>query len=134
VASIPGRKVGEEWYNSGLDGWLEAEAASIHLKVAAVSIQLEAVVAAMSEAAWLRETLLTTSQVVAPYENPVTWKFDSWMSKNLNFELKKKESYTYDPSNYGVEGSPGAFRHGPYQERPADCTNYVNHLLSNWIR
>jgi hypothetical protein len=53
------------------------------------------------------------------------------MSKNLNFELKKEESYICDPSKCGVEGSPGALGHGPYGERPADSTNYVNHLLSN---
>jgi hypothetical protein len=53
------------------------------------------------------------------------------MSKNLNSELKKKESYTCDPSKCGVEGSSGALGCGPYGERPADCTNYVNHLLSN---
>jgi hypothetical protein len=48
--------------------------------------------------------------------------------------LKKKESYTCDPSNHGVKGSPGALGHEPYGERPADYTNYVNNLLSNWIR
>jgi hypothetical protein len=53
------------------------------------------------------------------------------MSKNLNFELKKEESYTCDPSKRGVEGSPGALGRGPYGERHVDCTNYVNHLLSN---
>jgi hypothetical protein len=50
------------------------------------------------------------------------------MSKNLNSELKKEESYTCDPSKGRVEGSPGALGHGPYGERPADCSNYVNHL------
>jgi hypothetical protein len=44
AASLPSRKVGEECWNSGLDGRLEAMAASI---------QLEAVVAAKSEAARL---------------------------------------------------------------------------------
>jgi hypothetical protein len=29
------------------------------------------------------------------------------MSKNLNFELKKEESYTCDLSKRGIEGSPG---------------------------
>jgi hypothetical protein len=53
------------------------------------------------------------------------------MSKNLNFELKKEESYTCDPSKHGVEGSLGKLGCGPYGERPADYTNYVNHLLSN---
>jgi hypothetical protein len=38
VTSIPGRKVGEECWNSGLDGRLEAVAASIHLMVVAASI------------------------------------------------------------------------------------------------
>jgi hypothetical protein len=53
------------------------------------------------------------------------------MSKNLNSKLKKEESYTYDPSKREVEGSPSVLGHGPYGERHADCTNYVNHLLSN---
>jgi hypothetical protein len=53
------------------------------------------------------------------------------MSKNLNSELKKEESYTCDPSKHGVEGSLGALGRRPYGERPANCTNYVNHLLSN---
>jgi hypothetical protein len=53
------------------------------------------------------------------------------MSKNLNSELKKEESYTCDASKRGVEGSPGVLGHIPYGERPADCTNYINHLLSN---
>jgi hypothetical protein len=38
VASILDRKVGEECWNSGLDGRLEAVLASIHLKVVVVSI------------------------------------------------------------------------------------------------
>jgi hypothetical protein len=53
------------------------------------------------------------------------------MSKNLNSELKKEESYTCDPSKRGVEGSSGALGHGPYAKRHVDCTNYINHLLSN---
>jgi hypothetical protein len=53
------------------------------------------------------------------------------MSKNLNSELKKEESYTCDPSKRGVEGSPGALGHRPCGERPIDYTNYVNHLLLN---
>jgi hypothetical protein len=28
-------------------------------------------------------------------------------------------------------GLPGVLGCGPYGERPADCTNYDNHLLSN---
>jgi hypothetical protein len=44
--------------------------ASIHLKAVAASIQLEAAVAATSEAARLQETLPTASRVVGPYENP----------------------------------------------------------------
>jgi hypothetical protein len=47
---------------------------------------------------------------------------------------KKEESYTCDPSKREVEGSPGVLRRKPYGERLADCTNYVNHLLLNWIR
>jgi hypothetical protein len=53
------------------------------------------------------------------------------MSKNLNSELKKEVSYTCDPLNRGVEGSPSALGRGPYGERHADYTNYVNNLLSN---
>jgi hypothetical protein len=53
------------------------------------------------------------------------------MSKNLNSESKKEESCTCDPSKHGVEGSLGALGRGPYGERPTDCTNYVNHLLSD---
>jgi hypothetical protein len=53
------------------------------------------------------------------------------MSKNLNSELKKKRSYTCDPSKRGVEGSSGALGHGSYGERHADSINHVNHLLSN---
>jgi hypothetical protein len=49
----------------------------------------------------------------------------------MNFKLKKEKSYTCDPSNRGVEGSPGALGCGPYGERPVDFINYVNHLLSN---
>jgi hypothetical protein len=63
ATSIPGSKVGEEWWNSGLDTPLE---------VVAASIQLEAVVAATSKYAWLHEILPTASQVLDPYENPVT--------------------------------------------------------------
>jgi hypothetical protein len=70
--------------------------ASIHLEAVVASIHLEVMTVATSEAAQLRETLPTSSRVVGPYENPVTWKFDSLMSKNLNSELKKEESYTYD--------------------------------------
>jgi hypothetical protein len=124
VASIPGRKVGEECWNSGLDDRLEA---------VAVSIQLEVAVAATSKAAWLRETLPTTSRVLDLYENTITWKFDSRMSKNLNSKLKNEESYTYDMSKHGVKGLTGALGRGPYRERHMDCIDYVNHLLSNWI-
>jgi hypothetical protein len=114
VASIPSWKVKEEYWNSGLDDRLEA---------VKVSIQLETTVVATSEAARLRETLPMVSRVLGPYKNTVTWKFDMWMSKNLNSELKKEESYTYDPSKHGVEGSSGVLGRGPYGERPADCTN-----------
>jgi hypothetical protein len=72
AASIPGRKVGEECWNSSLDGRLEAVVASIHLKAVVANIQLEAAVVATSEAARLRETLSTASWVLGPYENPVT--------------------------------------------------------------
>ncbi len=63
TSSILGRKVEDECWNSGLNGRLEA---------VTTSIQLEAAVAATSEAARLRETLPTASRVVGPYENPVT--------------------------------------------------------------
>jgi hypothetical protein len=63
VTSIPGTKVGEECYKSGLDGRVETVVASIHLEVVAV---------AMSKPSWLQETLPTTSRVLAPYEIPVT--------------------------------------------------------------
>jgi hypothetical protein len=56
------------------------------------------------------------------------------MSKNLNSELKKEESYTCDPSNRGVKESSSVLGRGSYGERHVDCTNYINHLLSNWIR
>jgi hypothetical protein len=72
IASIPGRKVGEECCNSDLDDRLKAVAASIHLKVVMASILLEAVVVATSETAQLWETLPTASRVLGPYENPVT--------------------------------------------------------------
>jgi hypothetical protein len=61
------------------------------------SIQLEAAVVATSKSARLWETFPTTSRVLDPNENPVTGKFDSCMSKNLNFELKKEEDHTCDP-------------------------------------
>jgi hypothetical protein len=48
-----GRKVGEEYWNSDLDGRQEAVAASIDLKAVAASIHLGAVVVATLEAAWL---------------------------------------------------------------------------------
>jgi hypothetical protein len=72
TANIPGQKVGEECWNSHLDGRLEAVVASIHLKAVIASIQLEATVAATSEVARLREILPTTSRVLGPYKNPVT--------------------------------------------------------------
>jgi hypothetical protein len=60
VDSIPGRKVGEECWNSGLDSRLEAVAANIQLE------------AATSEGAQLWEALPMASRVLDPYENPVT--------------------------------------------------------------
>jgi hypothetical protein len=71
AVGICGRKVREECWNSGLDGRLEAAAASIHLKAVAASIHPEAAAADTLEAIRLRETLPTTSWVVGPYENPV---------------------------------------------------------------
>jgi hypothetical protein len=56
------------------------------------------------------------------------------MSKNLNSKLKKEESYTCNSIKRGVKGSSCAVGRGPYGERPADCINYVNYLLSNLIR
>jgi hypothetical protein len=72
VASIRGRKVREECWNSGLDSRLETMAASIYLKVVVASIHLEAAAVATLEAAQLWKTLPTTSRVVGPYENHVT--------------------------------------------------------------
>jgi hypothetical protein len=63
AASILGPKVGEECWNSGLDGRLE---------VVAASIQLEVAVTATSKATWLRETLPMASLVLDPYENTIT--------------------------------------------------------------
>jgi hypothetical protein len=63
VASIPSLWVGEECWNSSLDARLEA---------VAVSIQLEAVVAASSKSVRLQETLPMASLVVDPYEEHVT--------------------------------------------------------------
>jgi hypothetical protein len=94
---------------------------SIHLEAATTSIQLEAAVVAMSEATRLWETLPMASRVVEPYENPVTRKFDSFISKNLNSNLKKEKSYTCDPLKHGVEVSLGALGCRPYEERPTDC-------------
>jgi hypothetical protein len=71
VANIPGPKVGEECWNSGLDGMLKAVAVSIHLEAVAASIQLQATVATTSKATRLRETLPTTSRVLDPYEKHV---------------------------------------------------------------
>jgi hypothetical protein len=53
------------------------------------------------------------------------------MSKNLNYELNKEESYTCDPSKRGVEGLLGVLGRRPYRERSVGCTNYVNQLSSN---
>jgi hypothetical protein len=53
AASIPVWKVGEEYWNFGLDGRLQAVAATL-------------------EAAWLQETFPTASRMFDPYENPVT--------------------------------------------------------------
>jgi hypothetical protein len=73
AVSIPSQKVGGgECWNSGPGGWLEAVAASIHLKAVAASIQLEVTVVATLEAARLRETFPTTSRVFGPYKNHVT--------------------------------------------------------------
>jgi hypothetical protein len=70
VASIRGRKVREECWNSSLDGQLEVVVASIHLKAMVASIHLEVAAVATLEVA-LRETLLTASRVLGPYENPI---------------------------------------------------------------
>jgi hypothetical protein len=53
------------------------------------------------------------------------------MSKSLNSELKKEESYTCDPSKRGIDESLGVLGREPYGERPTDYINYVNYLLSN---
>jgi hypothetical protein len=72
TASIPSRKVREECWNSRMDGRLEAVPTSIQLEAVVASIQLEAVVVAMSGAARLQEILPTASQLLDPYENPIT--------------------------------------------------------------
>jgi hypothetical protein len=66
AASIPGLKVGEKCWNSGLDDRLEVVAISIHLKAVAASIQLEVVVAATSKATRLWETLSHDIMSVGP--------------------------------------------------------------------
>jgi hypothetical protein len=58
ASRIPGPKVGEEGWYSGLDGWLEAVTDSIHLEVAMV---------ATSKAARLQKTLPMASWVLDPY-------------------------------------------------------------------
>jgi hypothetical protein len=55
-----------------MDGRLEAVPTSIQLEAVVASIQLEAVVVAMSRAARLQEILPTASQLLDPYENPIT--------------------------------------------------------------
>jgi hypothetical protein len=40
AANIHGRKVGEEYWNFGLDGWLEAMVASIQLEAAMVNSRM----------------------------------------------------------------------------------------------
>jgi hypothetical protein len=72
TTNIPGWKVGEKCWNSGLDGQLDAVAASMQLKAVAASFQLEEAVAATSETVWLQETLPTVSQMLDLYENHVT--------------------------------------------------------------
>jgi hypothetical protein len=62
ATSIPGPKVGEECWNSGLDVWLEAVVASIHLEA----------MAATSKFARLWETLPTASWVLDLFENHIT--------------------------------------------------------------
>jgi hypothetical protein len=44
------------------------------------------------------------------------------MSKNLNSELEKEESYTCDPMKRRVEGLLVALGHGLYGEWPAQIT------------
>jgi hypothetical protein len=63
AACIPSQKVREEYWNSDLDGRLEAVVASIHLEAVAASIQLEAVVAGMLKVVQLWEILPTASRV-----------------------------------------------------------------------
>jgi hypothetical protein len=71
-ANIFGSRVREECWYSGLDARPEAVVTSIHLKVVAANIQLEAMVAATSMSAQLCETLPMASRVLDRYENPVT--------------------------------------------------------------
>jgi hypothetical protein len=108
-ASIHASKVGEECWNFGMYDRLNAMAISIHLEEVAASIQLQAAVVATSKYTRLWETLPTTSRVLDPYKNTVTWKFDSCISKNLNSELKKEENYICDPSKYVIVGCIGTW-------------------------
>jgi hypothetical protein len=72
VASIPSRKVGEECWNSSLDGLLEAVPTSIQMEAVVANIHLEVAMAARSEAAHLQETLPMASWVVGLYKYPIT--------------------------------------------------------------
>jgi hypothetical protein len=50
----------------------------------------------------------------------------------MNSKLNKNDKFTCDPWRRVVEGSPEAVGckicySGPYGEKPADCTNYINH-------
>jgi hypothetical protein len=53
TVSIPGPKMGEECWNSGLDARLEVAVANIHLEAMVASIQLEAAVVTTSKSARL---------------------------------------------------------------------------------
>jgi hypothetical protein len=64
--------VGEECWNSGLHDQLEVVLTSIKLEAVTTNIQLEAAVATTPEAIRIRETLPTASQVLEPYEKPIT--------------------------------------------------------------
>jgi hypothetical protein len=68
-----------------------------------------------------------------PHESDRSQKplFKTIETGHSNSELKKEENYTCDLSKSGFERSPGALGHGPYGERPTNCTNYIDHLLSS---
>jgi hypothetical protein len=75
TANISSPTVWEECWNFGLE---VVGTRNPHLAATAASIQLE-VVGGTSKAARLWQILPMVSWVLDPFENPVTWKIDSWL-------------------------------------------------------